>query len=65
VVSVPDPILLRKPGSAGNRTRASGSVAYRGGLLIEILSRNLPQLAAAHVEIRTSYTSQLRTWSVA
>jgi hypothetical protein len=24
---VPDPLLLRKPGSAGNRTRASGSVA--------------------------------------
>jgi hypothetical protein len=24
---VPDPLLLRKSGSAGNRTRASGSVA--------------------------------------
>jgi hypothetical protein len=24
---VPDPLLLRNPGSAGNRTRASGSVA--------------------------------------
>jgi hypothetical protein len=24
---VPDPLLLRKPGSAGNRTRTSGSVA--------------------------------------
>jgi hypothetical protein len=27
VVTVPDPLLLRKSGSAGNRTRASGSVA--------------------------------------
>jgi hypothetical protein len=26
VDSVPDPLLLRKPGSAGNRTRTSGSV---------------------------------------
>jgi hypothetical protein len=27
VDSVPDPLLLRKSGSAGNRTRTSGSVA--------------------------------------
>jgi hypothetical protein len=26
VYPVPDPLLLRKPGSAGNRTRTSGSV---------------------------------------
>jgi hypothetical protein len=27
VEPVPDPLLLRKPGSAGKRTRTSGSVA--------------------------------------
>jgi hypothetical protein len=28
---VPDPLLLRKSGSAGNRTRTSGSVARNSG----------------------------------
>jgi hypothetical protein len=31
VDSVPDPLLLRKYGSAGNRTRTSGSVDHTGG----------------------------------
>jgi hypothetical protein len=30
---VPDPLLLRKSGSAGNRTRTSGSVARNSNLL--------------------------------
>jgi hypothetical protein len=37
---VPDPLLLRNPGSAGNRTRISGSVArnsdHRGGRLLPV-----------------------------
>jgi hypothetical protein len=33
VYPVPDPLLLRKSGSAGNRTRASGSVARNSWLL--------------------------------
>jgi hypothetical protein len=35
---VPDPLLLRKSGNAGNRTQASGSV--KGGDIYVYISRN-------------------------
>jgi hypothetical protein len=42
---VPDPLLLRKSGSAGNRTRTSGSVA--GTLTTR------PQRLSTHIHIHT------------
>jgi hypothetical protein len=34
---VPDPLLLRKSGSAGNRTRTSGSVARNSDLVAPVI----------------------------
>jgi hypothetical protein len=33
---VPDPVLLRKSGTAWNRTRSSGSVARDSGLVVRV-----------------------------
>jgi hypothetical protein len=44
---VPDRLLLRKSGSAGNRTRASGSVGWNSKQCLETLWNTTEQLSTA------------------
>jgi hypothetical protein len=48
VDSVPDPLLLRKYCSAGNRTRTPGSVARNSGLQLVWRSRNRGSIRLPH-----------------
>jgi hypothetical protein len=57
---VPDPLLLRKPGSAGNRTRTSGFVGRNSDQSTTETVKNLP-FRILKYSYTTSLTSPLET----